>query len=1128
MMNVCRYFFLSVLFFAVALNAEAQFYTGSQMDFGKNRVQYDLPRDWKWYKFEKFDCYFYKNGKELAEYLCRVADKHVKEIEKLLDQQLDDKIQFIIYNKQSDFQQSNQGLITEETYNIGGVTRIVGSKVSIYFDGDHQKFEQQIRMGIAEVLINQMLYGGNVKDMLKNSTFLNLPEWYTKGLISYAGQKWSTEIDDQVRDGIVSKKYFKINRLTGQDAIYAGHSIWNYIAETYGESVIPNILYMSKTTRSVESACLFVLGASVRNLTYDWQKYYEEKFEFTEKSAVKTTGKLLLQKPKSTRVYHHPKLSPNGKSIAYVTNEFSQNKVWIYNTETGKHKRIMKRGAKLQRINDFSYPLLAWHPSGKILAIVVEEKGEMRMYYYDVEEKKKDMIKLPNFEKVLDMSYSHDGKKIVMSAVNNGISDIYVFNIAGSGLEKITNDVYDDFNPRFINNSQKIIFSSNRPYDSLKTDFNLANKGLKSKDIFIYNYTTQSKLLKRVTTTLGVDELMPMQYDSTHVTYLSDENGIQNRYMASFDSVIAYVDTTEHYRYITQTAPITNCNRNILEHDVNSKAGKIVQVVKEKNKYYMYLLEQTPSAAVIPLQLKDTYYRIIQNKIIQKQLKSDSTGSSMNTTKTIKVVLNPEKNPKRDTTGGIDINNYSFEPNVTDKENKPKKEEKPQELVVNTTVSDTVKTKKTSEFVLPIMRNYYVFYNTDYVVSQVDNSFLNATYQRFNGATSPVYPMPGFTGLFKIGMSDLFEDHRIVGGFRLAGDLNANEYFLSFENRKKRWDRQVVLHRQALLDIFQGSSLVKIHVQDIKYALKYPINEVQSLRFSLTGRYDRTVFLATDQFNLPKKNRFDYLASAKVEYVFDNTISRGLNLYKGLRMKFFAEHYRIAEQVDSMANVSSIGDFYFKPHDMTVLGLDIRHYTKVFRDIIWANRLSASTSFGEQKLIYYMGGVDNWLAPRFDLNTPVSTKENYGYQTLATPMRGFWQNIRNGNSFVLFNSELRVPIFRLLSNKPVGSDFFYNFQVIGFADVGTAWNGKSPKSDENALNTYIIGAPGNPITVILKNRHDPLVGGYGFGLRSRLLGYFIRADWAWGVQDGRVVLKDNNPENKGKPSMFYLSLSLDF
>ena len=46
--------------------------------------------------------------------------------------------------------------------------------------------------------------------------------------------------------------------------------------------------------------------------------------------------------------------------------------------------------------------------------------------------------------------------------------------------------------------------------------------------------------------------------------------------------------------------------------------------------------------------------------------------------------------------------------------------------------------------------------------------------------------------------------------------------------------------------------------------------------------------------------------------------------------------------------------------------------------------------FLETKLIYYMGGVDNWFNPQFNYGL-ISLTENYAYQTLALPMRGFTQ-----------------------------------------------------------------------------------------------------------------------------------------
>ena len=140
--------------------------------------------------------------------------------------------------------------------------------------------------------------------------------------------------------------------------------------------------------------------------------------------------------------------------------------------------------------------------------------------------------------------------------------------------------------------------------------------------------------------------------------------------------------------------------------------------------------------------------------------------------------------------------------------------------------------------------------------------------------------------------------------------------------------------------------------------------------------------------------------------------------------------------------------------------------------------------------------------------------QNYQYQTLALPMRGFFYNARNGNSFAVLNTEVRIPLFRYLLNKPIRSDFVQNFQVVGFGDMGTAWTGSDPYAESNSFNTQVIQQ--GPITISIKNQREPIVGGYGFGLRSRLLGYFVRADWAWGVDDGRVL-----------PSVFHFSLALD-
>jgi Tol biopolymer transport system component len=1089
----------------------AQFYNGSQTDFGKNRVKYE-DFFWTYYQYDRYDVYFYEEGKDLANYVAKSAKKQMLDIERLFDYSFDEKIQFLVYNKQSDFRQSNIGLATEEEYNTGGVTRIAGSKIILYYEGDHAKLDAQIRAGVAQVLLDQMMYGGNVREMVKNNTLLNIPQWFSKGLVDYVSVDWNSDIDNRVKDGVLTGKYKNINRLEGEDAVYAGHALWKHIADNYGEAVISNILYMTKVSRNTDNASLFVLGISVKNLWRECYDSYQKKY--SEKDTSKTLPKQapLLAKPKASRVYSKLKLSPDGNYALYTTNEMGQYKIWLYDFQKNKAKRIVKIGHKIDRINDYSYPLLAWHPSGKLFSYIEEKKGYLVMTTYELETKDKSRRNITGFEKVLDYAYNSDGKRFVMSAVQKGQTDLYLFTSASNGYDQLTKDLYDDLSPRFVHGDKEIVFASNRPVDTLFFDAKRRTDDAKKyKDLFVFNNVTKSPVLKRVTNTPGIDESFPADYDSTHISYLSDLNGIRNRYIARFDSALAYVDTAAHYRTVVTSSPITNYSRNILEQEVNVKANKITEIIYESGKYKMYVTPLVPVSELKIPQLKNTSYRDYKNRIEKKeQVEEDAKNKVLNETpyvEDVKVIINPAEKVKKDSTQ-IDINNYSFE-NEQPKPS-PKKAE-PAPVTTAVVANDTLKAQKDAEFVLGRQRNYNLNYSVDYVVSQLDNSFLNASYQKFTGGGSPIYLNPGINAFFKIGMSDLFEDYRIVGGMRIPFELFTNlsnfnmiggEYLLSYENRIKKIDKQLIIHREAHVSLAAGNSLVKVFTNDIRYILKYPFSEVAGLRGTIMYRNDNIVYTATDSVDLSRPDTYENWVTGKLEYVYDNTIKRGLNLYNGFRGKLFGEYYR---QIDK------------KETDFFVIGLDARYYKKLHRDLIWANRIAASTSFGKQKLIYYMGGVDNWFGPRFDNTTNIATDQNYAYQTLATNMRGFFQNVRNGNSFAVINSEIRFPIFKYLYKRPIRSDFVQNFQIITFGDVGTAWTGPSPYSDKNSLNTTVIAVPGNPLEITLNTQHNPIVGGYGFGIRSRLFGYFIRLDRAWGIQDG-IVLKP----------LWYLSFSLDF
>lgn len=1074
----------------------SQFYRGSQMTFGKNRVQFN-DFYWSFYRFERFDVYFNEYGRDLAEYTGRYADRKLIEMENFIDHRLSSRLIILTYNKLSDFRQSNIGLITgTEDYNLGGVSTIMENKVFLFYEEDHKKFDQQITKAISYSLVNEMLYGDIKKGKVKNSSKMELPDWYFEGLISYLSNHWDFDIENRVKDGIISGKFKKLNNLEREDAEIAGHSFWNFIAKTYGVNIIPNVIYITKINDDFNKGLYYVLGVPLKELNKKWLEYYKEMFSDENPSGYQPQGTKIVKKPKAKKIYEQIRISPDGKNIAYVSNKLGRYKIWIYDTETGKSKKIYQREPKVEQIIDYSYPVLAWHPTGRMLTMITEEKGGLDILFYRTSTRNIERKNLLYFDKILDFSYSPDGSKLIFSAMKNGLTDLFLFDVAAGTHEQLTHDLADDLHPRFTKSGKHIIFSSNRVNDTLIISREYDKDVGMNYDLYLLNLKPRSNVLTKLSDDKYIDKTYPSYYDDSEFLYLGDQNGVINRYHARFDSVINYIDTTIHYRYFSESYPLTNYNRNILEADYSPWSETYGEVVLEDNRYNMYYGQLSASDQVYERQLEETAFRkehtqhlfemdsieILRQKLIEEDRRMRDT-----LTKPLYAYF--------ETDNLVDINNYIFE---EEKENYYQQLIKKDHIEVDL---DTI------EIPLPPIRIYETSFYSNYMATQIDFGYLNNTYQAFSG--SGVYFNPGIGMLFNIGANDLFEDYKIVGGFRFSGNFDSNEYLVSFESLKKRIDKQIVFHRQAFKSYFYDqnnkANYVKVHSNNLFYSMRFPFNQVMAIKATIGLRSDRQVYLAINRESLNKENLFVTWANFKLEYIYDNTRYRGVNLYNGTRFKIFGEIYRQFERTGS---------------DVFIVGGDFRHYLKIHRDLIWANRFAVSTSFGHNKLIYYMGGVDNWfnifnIDKMFDKTIPVDYTQNYVFQTVATNMRGFKQNIRNGNTFALINSEIRWPIIRYLVNHPISNKFLHNFQIIGFADVGSAWTGWNPYSGENSYDQTEI--KNGPITVTLHLNREPLVAGYGFGVRSLLFGYFIRLDWAWGVENMTV-----------RPMMFYLSLSLDF
>lgn len=1167
-----RYVYLLALPLLMSIGLQAQ---GTQIEFGKNRVQYHKDfAEWSQYESQNFITYWYGKARDIGEAVVNFAELDFREIETLLDHRMNDKIEIIVFVDITDFKQSNIGVFEAYTH-VSGQTKIVDNKMFVYFNGDHNSLRRQIREGIAAVYLNAILFGSNLQEIVQNSVMLNLPEWYKEGMIAYAGESWNTELDNELRDIFMSGQYDNFNDFAASNPRLAGHSLWYFLGQNYGRATVSNLLYLTRIHRSVESGFLYVLGSSFLRTTRTWQNYFSERYKGEVRFMdAEPEGEEVSVRNRKKLPITQMRISPDGKKIAYVLNDISRVRVYVQDLETNRRRTVLKLGFRNAfQATDYNYPLLAWSPSGMELSIMYERRDVIKLLKYDPEKRKGEVTDMPpQFQRVYSMDYLTNFD-YVLSASERGYSDLYTYFSKTRQPQRITNDFWDDLDARVVKIDGKsgVIFSSNRP-DSLLRDQRLDSiMPIETFDLFYLELGNPDRELVRITHTQFGNERNAIGVNDRYFSFLSDETGIYNRYYGYLEEYIHHynkvvrfddgsdlimhpdsalntqldsldlirVDTVEivpifKKRAVTQLA--SNQGTSMLDQHAAPRTSKVVTKIRRygQDRLYLNTIDTTRQERTD----ETLYRRKYIPPAIRIQLKPEPPvdrpllpALPIPTPQVPQVEEDPEpKLPEPPTTvpdtGKIDIDNYLFQSEFDDEEIPVvivPEEEPTTSMLERAKVPAPPAPKKTepegfrfrSSKIIPARLKF----RTDLVTTTLDNSMLFEGLNTFAGTPMDFgFPPPGI--LMKANFKDLFEDHHIEAGMRIPTSFNGAEYFVLYDDLKNRIDKRFAVYyrTQRYMAEPRSNSPLRPRIQNktflAQYQLRYPLNIFASFRAIGTVRMDNTISLAEDPTSLTTPTLREQRAGLRGEYVFDNTLPTGLNMMRGTRYKVYAEMVK-RFQVDLGENPS----FDFNDGFMTLLGFDFRHYQPVLKKSIFAARLAAATSFGSERILYYLGGVDYWLFPSFNEDIAAPTEGNFAYQTVATNMRGFQMNIRNGNSYALANAELRVPIFQYFSNN-LRSNFLRNFQLVGFFDMGTAWQGLNPFDDENPLNTKFIPdppIPSNPVVIKVRYFRDPIVMGYGLGARMLLFGYFVRVDYAWGVET-RVI----------QDPRIFLSLGMDF
>lgn len=1044
-----------------------------QTKFGKNRVQYSDDFD-TWFKYESdhFVTYWYGKSRQVAMTAIQFAEFDFDDIQSTLEHHLNEKIDLIVYGDLGELYQTNIGLAQGIPANTRG-TRLYGNKLFVQFDGNHQHLREQIREGVAKVFVSAMLYGNRFKDMVQSSFTDGLPLWYNQGLIDYVRDPWTKEDDANLRyfiqDAKRPRKNFK--QLSKQQPILAGKAFWYYIGTKYGKSTISNIVYLTRINNNIKSAFRYVLGETYDEVTQVCFDYFKERYATEVHEFPKPERKTAYRKNSNQAKFLKLTHSPDGAKIAYATNKDGRLAIYIEDIKTKKRKRIKRFGYQNNlREVDLNYPVLFWSTDNETLGLIYEFKNTLYLDFYNSKSKAWNKNTMnPIFNRVYAADFV-DEKTLMINGNTNGFSDLYLYNLNTRIQQTLTDDLYDDLDATVVdlNGKQGILFSSNRTEEHITP--RAVDSILVDQNFDLYFLDLTSKTIRALTATAQINERKP-ELRANAISYLSDASGIQAVVEQDLDEKGALLSPIRSKQFVSNIIDkscsseacmvSTNYNCRTMMHRLELDGGGL-----HATNYRKQVLEETA-----------TMKQSLATKNIDHvdSISSIAPGWFFKTKYTDYIPTNKTKNP--------------------------------------TAASKDQDASKVHRFKANQMTAARLRFKRGVLSTSFDNEPLFSGLNSYAG-NKKTYQASPMGYLLKTKIEDSFEDYVFELGVRPSLNFSSLEAFVSFENRKHRWDHLYGLYFQARTNrITDKLGLFKKQQQRTNlayYKIKYPFDEFQALELGTILRNDQVyeTVINEESYDFPTTNQ--QRIGLNLSYIYDNSSQRSINILQGVRAKLsteFMNRFQI-----QLAQPRS-----FKPSEAYLLNVsaDLRYYLPIFQKSILAARISTGTNIGSEQILYYVGGVEQSILSGFDQSTGVPEK-NFAYTNIAPQLRGFDRNIRNGTSYLLGSVELRIPVFRHLFSDQLRYDFIREFQLVGFADMGTAWHGASPYSAENPINRGEFTNGAN-IKLNIQYFRDPLVLGFGYGIRTMLFGYFIKLDVARGIETKTIL-----------PTKFHVSVGTDF
>ena len=452
----------AVLLFVLAALMAAP--SGAQY-FGKNRIQY-RDFDWKIYRSQHFDVYYYDAEEHLLQKVVSLAESAYDELSRTFDFQIQEPTPLIVYATHSAFQQNNIILngVPEGAQAFATPSRF---RMVLPLDIPDPQLLALIKHELTHIFQYHILFRGKLGAGLRARP----PQWFMEGMASYFGDDEGPGDKKYMVDAVVNDNLPSVEALGGGFFAYRyGHAVFDYIEERWGKEAVLDLIYEYRNTigSRIGRAIERTFRMDVEDFDSEFRRWARQKYlpALLETGEPGDFGRPFRLEEGQFGQEFSPAAAPSGDLVASITTDRGDVDVSLFDANKRRRIRNLTKGLDTQirsiilGNNREVGSDLSFSPDGNYIATFGRREAGRSLVLIDVIN--------GGFEKIIDMEieqqrtpvWSPDGRLIAFSGNLNGQYDIFAVNVDTLEITNLTDDEFHDVSPVFSHDGRWLTYAS--------------------------------------------------------------------------------------------------------------------------------------------------------------------------------------------------------------------------------------------------------------------------------------------------------------------------------------------------------------------------------------------------------------------------------------------------------------------------------------------------------------------------------------------------------------------------------------------------------------------------------------------------------------------------------------------